>query len=92
MRVRIEEPDLKVRIGGTVGRKASKPGTPPPDLAGTTVDPARTYVEVLPERAPAALVGTSVKLSIAVKGTRGKVLAVPVGALSVAATAPRACR
>jgi hypothetical protein len=40
---------------------------------------------VVPEAAPASLVGTSVKLSIAVESTQGKVLAVPIGALSVAA-------
>ena len=84
--VRIEEPDLGVRIDGTVSRIADKPGTTPPDLAGTTpVDPARTYLEVLPKAAPPSLVGTSVKLSIAVESTKGKVLAVPVAALSVAA-------
>lgn len=86
LKVRIEEPDLGVRISGAVSRIADKPGTSPADLAGTTpVDPARTYVEVLPESAPPSLVGTSVKLSIAVESTKGKVLAVPIGALSVAA-------
>jgi len=84
--VRIEEPDLGVRVAGAVSRIADKPGTTPPDLAGTTpVDPARTYVEVLPKAAPPSLVGTSVKLSIAVESTKGRVLAVPIGALSVAA-------
>jgi hypothetical protein len=84
--VRIEESDLGVRIGGRVSRIARKPGTLPADLAGTTpVDPARTYAEVLPSSAPPSLVGTSVKLSIAVESTKGKVLAVPIGALSVAA-------
>jgi len=86
LRVRIEEADLGVRVNGSVSRIASKPGTAPADLAGTTpVDPARTYAEVLPRSAPASLVGTSVKLSIAVHATKGKVLAVPIGALSVAA-------
>lgn len=84
--VRIEEQDLGVRIRGAVSRIADKPGTAPADLAGTTpVDPARTYVEVLPGSAPPSLVGTSVKLSIAVESTKGRVLAVPIGALSVAA-------
>jgi hypothetical protein len=84
--VSIEEPDLGVKIGGAVSRIATKPGTSPPDLAGTTpIDPARTYVEVLPRNAPPSLVGTSVKLSIAVQSTKGRVLAVPIGALSVAA-------
>ena len=86
LRVRIEEQDLGVRIQGAVSRIADKTGTTPSDLAGTApVDPARTYIEVLPNSAPASLVGTSVKLSIAVESTKGKVLAVPIGALSVAA-------
>lgn len=86
LRVAIEEPDLGVRIDGRVSRIADKPGTAPGELAGATpVDPARTYVEVLPQGAPPALVGASVKLSIAVESTRGRVLAVPIGALSVAA-------
>jgi hypothetical protein len=86
MRVRIEETDLQVRARGSVSQVAAKPGTPPADLAVTTpVDPARVYIEVVPEAAPASLVGTSVKLSIAVESTQGKVLAVPIGALSVAA-------
>ena len=73
LRVRIEEPDLGVKVNGTVSRIASKPGTTPADLAGTTpVDPARTYVEVLPRSAPASLVGTSVKLSIAVQAPRAR--------------------
>lgn len=84
--VRIEELDLGVRISGRVSLVANKPGTIPTDLAGTTpVDPARTYAEVLPKSAPPSLVGTSVKLSIAVESTKGKVLAVPIGGLSVAA-------
>ena len=40
--------------------------------------------EVLPNRAPPSLVGASAKPSIAVESTKGKVLAVPIGALSVA--------
>ena len=38
-----------------------------------------------PFNAPAALVGASVKLSIAVQSTQGEVLAVPVNALSIGA-------
>lgn len=86
MTVTIEEPDLRIKTEGTVSRVASTPGTTPPDLAGTTVpDPARTYVEILPGGAPPSLVGASVKLGIAVQSTKGKVLAVPIGALSVSA-------
>jgi len=86
MRVAIEEQDLRIKAVGRVGRVADKPGTTPSDLAGTTTpDPARTYLEVLPGSAPPSLVGASVKLGIAVQSTKGKVLAVPIGALSVAA-------
>ena len=83
--VRIEEQTLGISTRGTVSRIADTPGTTPLDLAITTpVDPSRTYVEVLPGSAPPSLVGASVKLSIAVESTNGKVLAVPIGALSVA--------
>lgn len=86
LRVRIEEPDLQVRIPGTVARVAAKPGVLPPGVVSTTpIDPARTYVEIAPRNAPASLVGASVKLSIAVKSTGRRVLAVPVAALAVSA-------
>lgn len=86
MLVKIEEQDLQVSTQGTVAGVADKPGTLPAGLAGTTPpDPARTYIEILPRSAPPSLVGASVKLSIAVQSTKGKVLAVPIGALSVAA-------
>ena len=78
-RVRIEEQDLRIAIGGRVAQVADKPGTDP------DFDPGRTYFEVTPSDAPAALVGASVKLSIAVQSTKGKVLAVPVNALSIGA-------
>ena len=78
-RVRIEEQDLRISIGGRVAQVADKPGT------NADFDPARTYFEVTPFDAPAALVGASVKLSIAVQSTEGEVLAVPVNALSVGA-------
>ncbi len=78
-RVRIEEQDLRIAIGGRVAQVADKPGTNP------DFDPGRTYFEVTPFNAPAALVGASVKLSISVQSTDGEVLAVPVNALSVGA-------
>lgn len=74
----LEEPDLGIRIAGTVTRVATKPGT-------DRVDPTRVYFEVTPTSAPARLVGASVKLTIAVQSTRGAVLAVPLSALSVGA-------
>jgi Putative peptidoglycan binding domain len=76
--VKIEEPDLGVRANGVVTEVADRPGT-------HKVDPSRVYLEVTPGTAPAQLVGASVKLSIAVKSTGRKVLAVPVTALSVGA-------
>ncbi|MEA2143664.1 MAG: hypothetical protein QOI64_2094 [Solirubrobacteraceae bacterium] len=78
-RVRIEEQDLRISITGRVAQVADKPGTNP------DFDPGRTYFEVTPFNAPAALVGASVKLSIAVQSTKGEVLAVPVNALSIGA-------
>jgi peptidoglycan hydrolase-like protein with peptidoglycan-binding domain len=76
--VKIEEPDLGVRTSGVVTQVADRPGT-------NKVDPSRVYLEVTPGAAPAQLVGASVRLSIAVKSTQGKVLTVPVTALSVGA-------
>ena len=78
-RVHIEESDLRIDISGRVGRVADKPGT------NANFDPGRTYFEVTPFDAPAALVGASVKLSIAVQSTAGEVLAVPISALSIGA-------
>jgi hypothetical protein len=54
------------------------------DTPGTNrVDPSRFYLGVSPDAGVRALVGASVKLTIAVKSTRGEVLAVPASALSV---------
>jgi len=78
-RVRIEEQDLRISIAGRVAQVADRPGT------NASFDPGRTAFEVTPSDAPAALVGASVKLSIAVQSTEGEVLAVPVNALSVGA-------
>jgi peptidoglycan hydrolase-like protein with peptidoglycan-binding domain len=76
--VDIDEPDLGVRAKGVVTQVADRPGT-------NKVDPSQVYLEVTPASAPAQLVGASVRLSIAVKSTGRKVLAVPVTALSVGA-------
>jgi len=77
--VRIEEQDLRITIRGRVVQVADRPGT------NRNFDAARTAFAVTPFNAPAALVGTSVKLSIAVQSTQGEVLAVPVNALSIGA-------
>jgi len=74
--VTIEEQDLGVTAHGVVSQVADTPGT-------NRVDPSRFYMAVVPGRGFPSLVGTSVKLTIAVKSTRGAVLAVPPSALSV---------
>src|SRR3989442_12454 len=76
--VKIEEPDLGIKASGVVTQVADRPGT-------HKVDPDRVYLAVTPGTAPAQLLGTSVKLTIAVKSTRQAVLTVPVTALSVGA-------
>jgi hypothetical protein len=74
----ITQPDLGITANGQVTQIADTPGT-------NGVDPQRFYLEVTPTDAPAALVGTSVVLTITVDSTKSDVLAVPVAALSVAA-------
>ncbi len=74
--VAIEEQDLGVRARGRVSQVADAPGT-------NRVDPSRFYFAVVPEVGFPQLVGTSVKLTISVKSTKGKVLAVPPSALSI---------
>jgi hypothetical protein len=76
--VKIEEPDLGIKATGVVSQVADRPGT-------HQVSPDRVYVAVTPKTAPAQLLGTSVKLTIAVKSTKQAVLTVPVTALSVGA-------
>ena len=75
-RVTVEDQDLGIKLRGRVGRVADTPGT-------NGVDPSRFYLEVVPEVGSATLVGASVKLTIAVKSTSGRVLVVPVSALSL---------
>src|SRR4051812_25855643 len=74
--VTIDEQDLGVTAHGAVSQVAETPGT-------NRVDPSRFYMAVVPDGGFPSLVGTSVKLTIAVKSTRGSVLAVPPSALSV---------
>jgi peptidoglycan hydrolase-like protein with peptidoglycan-binding domain len=75
-RVVIEDQDLGIKTTGRVSRVADAPGT-------NRVDPSRFYFAVAPSSEARALVGASVKLTIAVKSTKGAVLAVPPSALSV---------
>jgi hypothetical protein len=72
----IEDQDLGIKAGGRVSVVAETPGT-------NRVDPSRFYLAVAPGAGVKALVGASVKLTIAVKSTKGLVLAVPANALSV---------
>jgi peptidoglycan hydrolase-like protein with peptidoglycan-binding domain len=72
----IEDQDLGIKAGGRVSQVSQTPGT-------NRVDPSRFYFAVAPGPRVRALVGASVKLTIAVKSTRGLVLAVPANALSV---------
>jgi multidrug efflux pump subunit AcrA (membrane-fusion protein) len=74
----VEEQDLGIKVTGTVTRVADRPGT-------DKVDPTRVYFEVTPKDAPLRLVGASVRLTIAVRSTKGEVLAVPLSALTVGA-------
>jgi hypothetical protein len=75
-KVAIEEQDLGIRARGRVSLVADEPGT-------NRVDPSRFYFAVIPQVGFPQLVGTSVKLTISVKSTKGKVLAVPPSALSI---------
>ena len=76
--VTITEPELGLRINGTVGLIADTPGT-------LGAEAQRFHIEINPIDAPASLVGASVVLSVTVNSTQGKVLTVPVAALSVSA-------
>jgi hypothetical protein len=79
--VTIEDADLGVTTHGRVHELGRTPGTTPQGSAH--VDPSRFYLGVTPGSGPSSLVGSSVKLTIAVKSTAGAVLAVPVSTLSV---------
>jgi hypothetical protein len=74
--VTIEEQELNVKARGVVSQLADTPGT-------NRVDPSRFYFAATPTGAFPSIVGTSVKLTIGVKSTKGRVLAVPPSALSV---------
>ena len=78
MAVQIDEPDLNINASGVISRVAESPGT-------NGVDGFHVYFEVLVDGAPASLVGTSVRLTVAVESTGGAVLAVPVSAVTLSA-------
>jgi hypothetical protein len=77
--VEVRGTELGVTAKGTVSKLADKPGT-------NGVDAQRVYLEAIPRDAPDQLTGASVAVSIAVKASKGKVLAVPVAAVTVDAS------
>lgn len=78
MPVTIDEPDLGIKATGTVKMVADKPGT-------NGADGYHVHMEILVDQAQTSLVGTSLRLTIPIQSTGGKVTAVPVSALSLAA-------
>jgi len=80
MTVAIDEPDLGITATGVVGRVADTPGT-------DGVDGFHIYLEVLVDESSAStsFVGISFRLTTPIESTGGKVIAVPVSALSLAA-------
>jgi multidrug efflux pump subunit AcrA (membrane-fusion protein)/peptidoglycan hydrolase-like protein with peptidoglycan-binding domain len=74
--VQITDTQLGLKATGVVTEVASKPGT-------DGVAANQVYVEVTPKDAPDQMTGAAVAISVAVKTTEGKVLAVPVAAVTV---------
>jgi len=77
MVVTIDEPDLGLQATGVVSRIASAPGT-------DGVDGYHIYFEVLVDETPQTLEGFSLRLTIPVESTGGKVMVVPISALFLA--------
>ncbi len=78
MKVAIDEPDLGLQATGVVSRVADTPGT-------DGADGYHVYFEVLVDETPARLEGVSLRLTIPVESTGGKVTVVPISALFLAA-------
>jgi peptidoglycan hydrolase-like protein with peptidoglycan-binding domain len=78
MAVAIDEPDLGITATGIVGRMADTPGT-------DGVDGFHIYLEIIVDEASTSFVGISFRLTIPIESSGGKVIAVPVSALSLAA-------
>lgn len=76
MAVTIDEPDLGVTASGVVSRVAASPGS-------DGVDGYHIYFETLVDETPIDLDGFSLRLTIPVESTGGKVTAVPINALSL---------
>ncbi|HEX5925735.1 MAG TPA: peptidoglycan-binding domain-containing protein [Baekduia sp.] len=79
-RVHIEDSETGIDLQGHVTLIADRPGT---NLQ--LADPTKTAFEVTPVGGNKRLVDTSVRLTIAIKSTKGKVLTVPYSAVSVRA-------
>lgn len=78
MAVAIDEPSLGIKATGTIRRVADAPGT-------NGADGFHIYFEVLVDGAPPGLVGASVRMTVPIESSGGKVLAVPLGALTLSA-------
>ena len=74
--VLVDEPALGIKATGRVSRVAERPGT-----GGT--DGFHVFFQVVVPDPPPALVGASVRLTVAVKSTRTAQLVVPVAAVSL---------
>jgi len=78
MKVRIEEPGLGIDTEGTITSVAESPGT----LGATQF---QVHLDIAVEKPPEGLNGAPVRLTIPIRSTKGKVLAVPVSAVFTAA-------
>jgi Putative peptidoglycan binding domain len=78
MQVTIDEQSLGIKASGTVSKVAPSPGT-------HGVDGYHIYFEVRVDKTSAPFDGFSVRLTIPIQSTHGKVTVVPVSALSLAA-------
>ncbi len=78
MPVQIDEPSLGIKGTGTIDQIADAPGT-------NGVDGYHVYAKIRVDEAPASIVGASVRLTIPIESTGGKILAVPLSAVVLAA-------
>ena len=72
----LDEPALGIKATGRVSQVADRPGT-------GGVDGFHVFFEVVVDDPPPALVGASVRLTVAVRSTRTAQLTVPVSAVSI---------
>jgi peptidoglycan hydrolase-like protein with peptidoglycan-binding domain len=75
-KVRVDEPALEIDTAGTVTHVADRPGT-------EGADGFHVAFRVVVPKAPPAVVGASVRLTVTVESTRQEELTVPVSALSL---------